>query len=158
MQSASRGPNFIGIGAQRTGTSWIYACLFEHPDLCLPRKEINFFSRERNWSRGFGWYEAIFGECPPDAQVGEFSTSYLTDAETPGRIRSRYPDARLIVPLRNPIDRAYSNYLNDIVGGVVPASVGFAEALESHPEYVDGGLYARHLRNYIHLFGREQLL
>jgi hypothetical protein len=132
--------------------------LFEHPDLCLPQKEINFFSRERNWSRGFEWYEAIFGECAPGAKVGEFSTSYLTDPETPRRIHDRYPAARLIVSLRNPVDRAYSNYLNDVVGGVVPASVGFSAALESHPEYVENGRYAAHLQDYIDLFGRDQLL
>ena len=152
-----RGPDFIGIGAQRTGTSWIYACLFEHPGLCLPQKEINFFSRERNWSRGFDWYEATFEQCPATARAGEFSTSYLTDPRTPGRIHERYPQALLIVSLRNPVDRAYSNYLNDIVGGVVPASVGFSEALHSHPEYLDSGRYAGHLQSYIALFGRERL-
>jgi hypothetical protein len=157
-RAGSRGPDFIGIGAQRAGTSWIYACLFEHPELCLPQKEINFFSRERNWSRGFGWYEAIFGECPGAATVGEFSTSYLTDAETPGRIRERYPSVRLIVSLRNPADRAYSNYLNDIVAGIVPPSVGFSEALGAHPEYIEGGRYAHYLPRYLDLFGPEQLL
>jgi hypothetical protein len=153
-----RGPDFIGIGAQRTGSSWIYACLYEHPDLCVPLKEINFFSRERNWSRGFEWYEGISADCPPAALAGEFSTSYLTDSETPGRIRSRYPAARLIVSLRNPVDRAYSNYLNDIVAGVVSPATGFSEALRSHPEYLEGGRYAHYLSNYLELFPREQLL
>jgi Sulfotransferase domain len=153
-----RGPDFIGIGAQRSGTSWIYACLFEHPHLCLPRKEIHFFSRERNWSRGFEWYEAIFAGCPPDAVAGEFCTSYLNDAETPARIRQRYPEVRLIVSLRHPVDRAYSNYLNDIVAGAVPRTTGFREALQSHPEYVEAGRYARYLRHYLNLFPREQLL
>jgi hypothetical protein len=154
----TRGPDFIGIGAQRSGTSWIYACLYEHPQICMPRKEINFFSRDRNWSRGFEWYEGIFAECPPAAVSGEFSTSYLADPETPARIRDRYPDAHLIVSLRHPVDRAYSSYLNDIVGGEVPTTEGFREALESHPEYVETGRYAVHLRNYLDLFPRERLL
>jgi hypothetical protein len=132
--------------------------LFEHPQICMPRKEVNFFSRERNWSRGFDWYEDIFAECPPTGLRGEFSTSYLTDGNTPARIRQRYPQARVIVSLRHPVDRAYSNYLNDIVAGQVPAAVGFAEALQSHPEYIEGGRYARYLRTYLDLFGREQLL
>jgi len=157
-RSGARGPDFIGIGAQRTGTSWIYACLYEHPHLCLPRKEINFFSRERNWSRGFEWYEGIFAECPPTAAVGEFCTSYLIDSEAPARIRHRYPEVRLIVSLRHPVDRAYSSYLNDIVAGAVPPTMGFREALQSHPEYAEAGKYARYLRNYLDLFPREQLL
>ena len=154
----ARAPDFIGIGAQRTGTSWIYACLYEHPEICMPRKEINFFSRERNWDRGFSWYERVFAECPPGAIAGEFSTSYLTDPTSPARIRRRYPGVRLIVSLRHPVDRAYSNYLNDIVAGTVPAAMGFREALRSHPEYLESGRYARYLKNYLDLFPRERLL
>jgi sulfotransferase family protein len=153
----SRGPDFIGIGAQRTGTSWMYACLFEHPGICMPRKEINFFSRDRNWSRSFGWYEEIFAECPADRVSGEFSTSYLTAPKAAARIRERYPDARLIVSLRHPVDRAYSSYLNDIVAGAVPPTKGFREALEANPGYLDGGRYARHLQRYLDLFPRERL-
>jgi hypothetical protein len=154
----NRGPDFIGIGAQRTGTSWIYACLYEHPQICMPQKEISFFSRDRNWSRGFEWYERIFTECPPSAIAGEFSTSYLTDTDAPARIADRYPGVQLIVSLRHPADRAYSSYLNDIVAGVVPAATGFKRALELHPEYVEGGRYARHLRRYLEVFPRDQLL
>ncbi len=119
----------IGIGAQRTGSSWLYACMYEHPEICMPRKEINFFSRERNWTRGFGWYEGIFAECPATAVCGEFSTSYLPDPETPLRIHDRYPDVRLIVSLRHPAERAYSSYLNDILAGVVSPKQSFREAL-----------------------------
>lgn len=155
--ASSRGPDFIGIGAQRSGTSWIYACLFEHPELCLPRKEINFFSRERNWSRGFDWYEAIFAECRPGLVAGEYSTSYLAHNEAPVRICERYPSARLMVSLRNPVDRAFSSYLNDIVAGVVPAATGFSKAMEFHPEYLERGRYAYYLRGYFAVFPREQI-
>jgi sulfotransferase family protein len=155
---SGRRPDFIGIGAQRSGTSWLYACLYEHPQICMPRKEIHFFSRDRNWSRGFEWYESVFAECPSSTIAGEFSTSYLTHAEAAARIRQRYPDVRLIVSLRHPVDRAYSNYLNDIVAGVVPAETGFREALRSHPEYVEAGRYARYLRAYLELFARDHLL
>ena len=106
---AGAGPGFIGIGAQRTGTSWLYACMYEHPQVCMPQKEINFFSRERNWTRGYEWYEHLFAECPADAVAGEFSTSYLTDAATPARIHERYPDVKLIVSVRHPVERAYSS-------------------------------------------------
>lgn len=151
------GPDFIGIGAQRAGTSWMYACLYEHPEICMPRKEINFFSRDRNWSRGFEWYESIFTECPPEALKGEFSTSYLTTPDSASRIHARYPAARLIVSLRDPVDRAYSSYLNDIVAGEVPETKPFGEALEAHPEYLETGRYASHLQRYLDLFPREQL-
>lgn len=135
----------------------MYACLYEHPRICMPWKEINFFSRERNWTRGSDWYEGLFAKCPTEAVAGEFSTSYLTDREAPARIRDRYPRARLIVSLRHPVDRAYSSYLNDIVAGVLPRTTGFREALHSNPEYLEAGRYARHLRKYLELFPRDQL-
>jgi hypothetical protein len=158
VSGSPKGPDFIGIGAQRTGTSWLYACLYEHPGICMPRKEINFFSRDRNWTRGFDWYERIFAECPPDVVSGEFSTSYLIAPDAPARIRERYPDVRLIVSLRNPVDRAYSSYLNDIVAGEVPRTTSFRDALQSRNDYLEAGRYARHLERWLELFPREQLL
>ena len=151
-------PDFIGLGAQRAGTSWIYACLYEHPNICIPVKEIHFFSRERNWSKGYGWYEAIFEKCPQDAKAGEFSTSYLSDSATPERIHQRYPSVKLIACLRNPLDRAYSNYLNDIMAGVIKPEIPFSEALKEHLEYIEQGRYATHLKGYLRVFSMDQIL
>jgi hypothetical protein len=153
-----RYPDFIGLGAQRAGTSWIYSCLYEHPNICIPIKEIHFFSRERNWSKGYEWYEAIFEKCPQDAKTGEFSTSYLSDPTTPERIHERYPDVKLIACLRNPLDRAYSNYLNDMMAGVVEPEVNFGEALKEHPGYIERGRYATHLKRYLQVFSMDQIL
>jgi len=153
-----RSPDFIGIGAQRSGTSWIYACLYEHPKACLPVKEAHFFSRERNWSKGYEWYESIFDRCPQNAKVGEFSTSYLSDPQTSKRIHQRYPQAKVIVSLRNPVTRAYSNYMNDLKSGVVKSEISFCEALGSHPEYLDQGRYATQLKQYFECFPRDHLL
>lgn len=153
-----RTPEFIGLGAQRAGTSWIYACLYEHPTVCVPVKEIHFFSRERNWPRGYEWYEGIFERCSPDATAGEFSTSYLADPTTPERIHRRYPEVRLVASLRNPVKRAYSNYMNDIMAGVVKAKTPFREALKEHPEYLEQGRYAAQLERYLQYFPRAQIL
>ncbi len=80
------GPDFLGLGAQKSGTSWIYSCLYDHPQVCIPVKDLHFFSRERNWSRGFTWYEEQFARCGADTLAGEFSTSYLADPEAAARI------------------------------------------------------------------------
>lgn len=151
-------PDFIGLGAQRSGTSWIYACLFEHPEIYMPIKEVHFFSRERNWSKGREWYEAIFKDYREGLKAGEFSTSYLADQSTPERIFINYPQTKLIVSLRNPVDRAYSNYVNDIMAGTIKAEVSFVEALKNHPEYIDNGRYAAHLKNYLKYFNKDQIL
>lgn len=153
-----RRPDFIGLGAQRSGTSWIYACLYEHPEIYAPVKEVHFFSRGRNWVKGYKWYENIFDGCSCNAKAGEFSTSYLCDPDAPQRIHRIYPDSRLIVSLRNPMDRAYSNYMNDIMAGVVSSSTPFEEVLACHPEYLEHGYYARYLERYLQHVDREQIL
>ena len=110
------GVNFIGVGAQKSGTSWIYACLYEHPEICAPIKEIHFFSRPR-YEKGIAWYEKQFDRCAVEKLRGEFSTSYLYTPEAAARIHAAYPDAKIIAVLRNPIDRAYSQYRNAIKAG-----------------------------------------
>ena len=150
--------DFIGLGAQRSGTSWIYACLCEHPEIYIPIKEIHFFSRDRNWEKGYPWYESLFERRPIDQKAGEFSTSYLFDPESPSRIYQRYPHTKLIVSLRNPVDRAFSNYTNDIMSGRISAAVPFSEAFQTRPQYFEQGCYARQLERYFKYFSPEQLL
>ena len=152
------GPDFIGLGAQRAGTSWIYSCLYEHPDIYAPVKEIHFFSRDAAWSRGYEWYESTFTNRPPNAKAGELSTSYLSSPKTPERIKDCYPNAKLFVSLRNPVERAYSNYLNDLVAGRIKHGTYFSEALSSHPEYVDQGMYATQLHRFQEHFPPGQIL
>jgi hypothetical protein len=152
------GPDFIGLGAQKAGTSWIYACLYEHPSICIPQKELHYFSRQRNWSRGREWYEGVFDSCGSAAVKGEFSTSYLFDPLSAERIHALYPGARLLASLRNPVDRAFSNYVNDIKAGVVAPSSTFDAAIERHPEYLDQGQYCVQLDRYLRRFDRRQML
>ena len=151
-------PHFIGLGAQRSGTSWIYACIYEHPQLHMPIKEINFFGRQWRYDKGFDWYEDHFKDCPTNKLPGEFSTTYLDSEEAPRRIHEYHPDVKLVVSLRNPVERAMSNYRNDIMGGVVSADTPFEQALEKHPEYVTQGMYHEQLQRYLEWFPREQLL
>tara|TARA_Y100000310_G_scaffold343301_1_gene450260 strand:- start:9858 stop:11858 length:2001 start_codon:yes stop_codon:yes gene_type:complete len=158
LAEGGRKPDFIGLGAQRSGTSWIYSCLYEHPEIYSPIKEIHFFSRERNWPKGYSWYENVLVGAKKNQKVGEFSTSYLADKKTPQRIYQQYPDAKLIMVLRNPVDRAFSNYVNDIMAGTVKTSVSFAEALAERDEYVINGMYAIHLKNYLKFFSRDNIL
>jgi len=158
LAEGGRKPDFIGLGAQRSGTSWIYSCLYEHPEIYSPIKEIHFFSRERNWPKGYSWYENIFVGAKKNQKVGEFSTSYLANKETPQRIYQQYPDAKLMVVLRDPVERAFSNYVNDIMAGTIKASTPFIEALVERDEYIINGMYATHLRNYLKFFSRDNIL
>jgi len=153
-----KGPDFLGIGAQKAGTSWIYACLREHPQIFFPMKEVHFFSRDRNWRKGYDWYESLFAKYPKNAVAGEYSTSYLYHEKTPERIAARYPGVKLIVSLRNPIDRAFSNYINDIKAGEISRNTSFRKALDEHPEYIEQGMYSKQIRRYLDSFSCERLL
>ena len=150
--------NFIGLGAQRCGTSWIYAQLYEHPQICMPRKEIHFFSKDENWQKGIGWYENIFKNCPKGKLRGEFSTSYLPSKIAAERIYQYYPKTKLITCLRNPVQRAFSAFKNDIMGGVLPKNKSFEKGLSENKDYIIRGFYFHQLKNYLSLFSREQIL
>lgn len=151
-----RKPDFIGIGAQRSGTSWLYACLFEHPEICMPKKEIHFFSRESNWRKGIEWYEKIFSICAENKICGEISTSYLASLETPKRIFERYgKEIKFFVILRNPIERTFSAYKNAIIGKEIPKNISFEDAIKEFSFLIEYSLYGKYLPAYFELFDRN---
>ncbi len=149
--------DFIGVGAQKSGTSWAYACLYEHPEICAPVKEIHFFSRPR-YSEGKAWYETHFKKCEAGKLKGEFSTSYLYSKEAPARIRNCYPEAKLIAILRNPVTRAYSQYRNAIKAGEIPETMTFEAYCGQETSVTEQGLYTAQLERYFALFPKEQML
>lgn len=106
----NRGPDFIGIGVQKGGTSWLAACLDSHPQIVVPIKEIGFFSKWYS-EKGVKRYEEKLAQgvgTRTGVLVGEFSTSYFHSRNVAGRIRSCYPDCKVILSLRNPVDRLES--------------------------------------------------
>ncbi len=149
--------DFIGVGAQKSGTSWVYACLYEHPEICAPIKEIHFFSRPR-FEKGRAWYESHFDRCDAGKKKGEFSTSYLYSKEAPERIKSLYPDTKIIAILRNPVTRAYSQYRNAIKAGEISETLAFSEYQKDEVSVIDQGKYAEQLERYFALFSKDQIL
>ena len=148
--------DFIGIGAQKSGTSWAYACLYEHPEICAPIKEIHFFSRPR-YEKGREWYESHFKKCKSGIRVGEFSTSYLYSKDAPERIKKMYPNVKLIAILRNPVERAYSQYRNAIKAGDITEKVSFETYCSNEESVKNQGLYSEQLLRYLEIFSREQI-
>jgi len=147
-------PNFLYIGADKSGSTWIYECLKEHPEVCVPVcKDLQFF--ERYFNRGLKWYESFFRDCGKAKAIGEVSHNYLFHKEAAKRIFYTIPKVKLIACLREPIERAFSEYLHLIRNG---ATFSFAEALKQHPELVENGRYVKHLKNYFELFDRKQML
>ena len=176
-------PNFLIIGAMKAGTTALYSYLEQHPEVYMsPVKEPNFFCFEdetldfrapqdqeginRTSVTGIDDYGALFGGVRGEAAIGEASHWYLYHPKAPERIRRHVPGARLIAVLRNPVDRAYSQFLHFVRDGQEPLT-DFARALEEEDRrirahwafgrYASRGFYYAQLKRYYDLFDRSQI-
>lgn len=152
-------PDFLVIGAQRAGTTWLDNMLRTHQQIFLPsfRKEVHFF--DDFYSKGIDWYERFFPD-PEEATsyraVGETTPRYLYDPQVPGRIAQVIPRCRLIAMLRDPVDRAYSQYSLSVKDE--GESKTFEEALEANSELIQRGWYSHQLERFLARFEAHQLL
>jgi hypothetical protein len=182
-------PDFVIIGAQKAGTTALYSYLLRHPSVTGPRsKEVEFFNRF--FSRGEHWYRGHFPTLatrmylqrrtgsPPRA--GEASPDYLSNPWAARRAAGLVPDAKLIVLLRNPVERALSAHAHEVAAG--RETLTFEEALASeearltgefermerdpgyysypwrYRSYAARGHYAEQLERWFAEFPREQVL
>ena len=153
--------DFIGIGAARSGTTWLHECLKEHPDVCVPTpKELHFFCEKTlmgpaNWGLGMAWYSSKFSDCGENQIKGEISTSYLADAGAPSLIKKHFPDIKLIVSYRNPVDALYSYYCH--VSNMYSLPGTFEETVSKRKDFIDSYRYALHTKRYLKYFLPEQM-
>ena len=140
-------PDFLVIGAQKCGTTALYAYLRWHPDISGPSwKEVSYF--DRHYRRGTSWYRGQFPSRPRLALtavrrrttpvVGEASPSYLLHPSAPERVRALLPGVRLVALVRNPVDRALSHFHHEVALGREPLS--FEDALAAEPRRLQGEL------------------
>ncbi|MBA3583056.1 MAG: sulfotransferase domain-containing protein, partial [Gemmatimonadetes bacterium] len=137
-------PDFIVIGAMKSGTTTLFEWLADQPEFALPAlKEPNFFSDDRQWRKGLGWYGGLFADAPPDCLVGEASVRYTgasLSAIAAERMAATVPHARLIYLVRHPIDRIRSQYRHWAI--VMRGSKTLVEALNKPDnELVGRSLY-----------------
>ncbi|HEY0811891.1 MAG TPA: sulfotransferase [Pseudonocardia sp.] len=178
-------PDFLLVGAPKCGTSALHAALARHPELFLSEpKEPKFFLTdgpppsagggpgdvatwgEHVWRRAD--YEALFAAAPPGVLRGESTTFYLYDRGAQWRIRELLPDARLVAVLRDPVERAHSNWAH-LRGAGLEAEADFLTALDREDDriaagwaqfwhYAGLGRYGGQLEHLFSLFAREQVL
>jgi sulfotransferase family protein len=128
-------PDFLILGGMRCGTTSLHHYLAEHPDVDQATgKELQYFTLHH--ARGDRWYRAHFPAAAPGRLHFEASPYYLFHPAVPARVASSLPNARFLVLLRNPVDRAYSHYLHTKRRGYEP--LGFAEALNAETERLSG--------------------
>ena len=183
-------PDFIVVGAMKSATSAIYDYLCRHSRVVDRKpKEIHFLSKHHVYQQGWNWYlsqfaikQDIAGDRP--RLIGEASPSYIASLNAPKQTKAAFPQAKIIVSLRNPVDRAISHYYHQVnrvkdeprniedafsaaeIAKSIAAIESFGgdeialrrDKIWNTTRYLYGGLYARHLKNWLKSFPPEQLL
>lgn len=148
-------PSVLGVGPQRTGSTWLHEQLSQHPALCFPHNVKETFFFDRHYGRGFDWYAWHFGHAAAEQVLVEIGPTYFDDEAVPERVYEANPDCRIIVTLREPVARARSLYQHHLRKGRVSGS--FSEAAEQMPRILTAGHYAEHVGRWISVFGRDHL-
>lgn len=176
-------PNFLIIGAAKSGTTSLYHYLGQHPQVYTsPVKEPRFFALEgekldfhgpgdqkalRGSVTDIETYRGLFAGVSDEIAVGEASPLYMYSAKAPGRIERHIPEVKLVAILRNPAERAYSGFLHLVRDGLEPLD-NFGRALEAEEDrirrkyaphwwYREGGFYHAQLSRYFQRFDRERI-
>lgn len=173
-------PNFMIIGAEKSGTSSLYGYITQHPQVLIPaEKEIHFFTY--NFEKGLDWYQSHFPPIPETLSnivTGEASTSYIgCHNNAPQRVQNAYPQVKLIAVLRNPVERAISNYHQLVRLGkekrtleeVMTTEMNFLRGVENldgvQQQYwqtergnIWNSLYIHFIEKWLNVFPVEQLL
>ena len=164
------------IGAQKSGTTSAYSYINDHPSVRrAARKEVHYF--DLHYRRSVAWYQSFFpmGNGRRRWVTGEASPSYMMDPQVPQRVHDLIPDVRIVVLLRDPIERAYSHFNHMRETGVEPIG-NFVEALEAEQErmqevdsfgeasimrlrfaYARRGFYGEQLQRWFDLFPRNSI-
>ncbi len=163
-------PNFLIVGAQKAATTSIFDILNHHSEIYLPpEKEVHFFDYPEKINKGIGYYARYFQHAGNAKAIGEASPSYLFFPEVPKRIQQTLgTDIKIIILLRDPVDRALSHYKMMFLQGYEkrPLSVAISENLKRLEQgfnfdritsYLDRSLYAFQIKNYLDVFPRENI-
>lgn len=167
-------PNFICIGAQKAGTTSLQDILYQHPDVYLsPIKEIKFFHRDEHYKKGLKWYSNHFKDALPHQVIGDITPDYILYEPAAKRIFENLgKDIKIIVLLRNPVERAFSQF-NFHRSMKVESETDFRNMIKNYPAidfkntsfinwytpnyYIERGLYYNQLKRYYDLFPKENI-
>lgn len=155
-------PNFIVIGAARSGTTSLFQYLDAHPQIGMsPVKELNFFSRDAYEIKGLDWYRRRFPQRDDLLAVGEASTSYTTYPHVPdvaARLADYNPEIRLVYVVRNPLERYVSHFLQRTKAGHETRKFDDTFRDLENETLAWQGRYYYQLSQYMRFFQRDQIL
>lgn len=167
--------NFLLVGAQKSGTTTLYSYLQEHPEIMMSsKKEVHFFNKDDYFKKevpDYSYYHTFFGVPETGTYLyGEATPAYMYCRDAPKRIWQYNPDMKIILILRNPIERAFSHWNMEVSRGA--ESLSFIEALRKESErsrealpsqhyvysYMDRGYYSCQIRELWRFFKQEHTL
>lgn len=177
-------PNFFLIGAAKSGTTSLYHYLRSHPDIFLPGyQEPRYYAYEGEQSQDFDGpdstklirgivrteteYRDLFSGVDGESGIGDVSPAYLYSPVAASRILEAHPNARIIAILRNPVERAYSHFVDNLGKGWEPCD-NFVTVLDEELrgkrsdwwrkwDYIGHGYYHPQLQRYFHVFPSDQI-
>jgi len=144
-------PNFICLGAAKSGTTTLHDILRQHPEIYVPAfKEPHFFDIPENYKNGIDWYQKNYFKNANKKVIAEFTPSYFFDKQAPERIFNNLgSEVKFVVLLRHPVDRAYSHYLHSKRDE--HEELDFVESLNQEEDrlsrYIENKDYLSYLRN-----------
>tara|TARA_B100001093_G_C26845339_1_gene1022509 strand:- start:367 stop:1194 length:828 start_codon:yes stop_codon:yes gene_type:complete len=158
--------DFLIIGSQKAGTTSIFEVLKNHAEIFMPpEKELNYFFDEKSYKKGEDFYHSYFSDAQYGKVLGEASPGYIVHPKAARRIHAYNPNIKLILTVRNPIDRAYSQYWHK------RRNLNIFNEFEYYLKYLNfesykkgsNGLFSRgfyidYIEEYLKYFSREQLL
>jgi hypothetical protein len=170
LKAGVTGPTFLVIGAQKCGTTWLSDMICQHPEVAkVANKELHFFNRTSNYSKGVEWYQKQFDIKEYTQAVGEYTPNYFWtyndmiqyDTEIwediPKLIHTYNPDLKLIVILRDPVKRAISAFYQHIRKGRISPKENLQDAMKKYG-ILSMGYYDIHIKNWLKFFPIENFL
>lgn len=168
--------DFFIIGAQKCGTTSLFHYIKDHPVVCVSDpKEVVYFSRDDTYKKGIEYFEEFFQKCNGDEILGTADVRLLTSNKAPERLYEYNAEAKLIVCLRDPVERAFSAYLMALRNGWETPDISFEEAMNRekakaqeeeeksskeafHVRYIKNGMYYKHIKNWLKYFNADQII
>ena len=144
------------VGVPKSASTWIYQCCLDHPDVAVPEKDsLKYF--DLKYHNGPQWYRQQFGTLETDRVIIDPSPTYFRSPAAPARVAEDFPNAKFIVSLRNPIDRAFSQFWHEKKRGNFPFE--FEDCLDRFllfSWFIETGFYADLLERWLQYFDRER--
>jgi hypothetical protein len=148
-------PNFIVAGGMRCATGWIRQCLKEHPDIYMATKEPHYY--DRNYEKGIDWYQSFFEDYQGEQVIGEKTATYLHYPSSSENIIETNPDMKIIICLRDPVERMFSHYSMFAETDNALRETGFIGSVKPDTDFVIWSRYAEQVKRYQEIVPSENL-